>query len=75
MTKKTKELRSLPITEMEEKMYELKQALSKEKSTLASGTKTEKPGKIKQIKKNIARIHTILQEKKNKKTEVKKANE
>lgn len=48
---------------MYEKVAELKTELAKEKALVASGTRPEKPGKIKSIRKTIARILTIIKEK------------
>lgn len=61
---KAKEINSMGIHEIEEKIVELKQELAKEKSTIASGTKSEHPGKINNLRKDIARLFTILKTKK-----------
>ena len=60
---KTKELRGMGKEEMNEKLQQLKIELSKEKGAIASGTKAENPGKVKEIRKTIARILTIKKEK------------
>jgi large subunit ribosomal protein L29 len=59
---KKKELRSLGSEELREKLKQLKSELSSEKGSIASGTKPDNPGKIKEIKRTIARILTILHE-------------
>jgi large subunit ribosomal protein L29 len=56
---RTKELRAMTPAEMEEKQVQLALELSKEKSAVASGTKPENPGKIREMKKTIARMETV----------------
>ena len=60
---KKKEIRNQGIEELKQNLLELKQELSKEKSTIASGTRSENPGKIKKTRRNIARLITIIKEK------------
>ncbi len=62
-----KELREKTIEELEKIERELKTELSREKSAVKSGTKAENPGKIKEIRKTIARIKTIMKERGEKK--------
>ena len=64
---KTKELRAMSKEELNEKLQQLEVELGKEKGAVASGTKPENPGKIREIRKTIARILIIQREK----TEVK----
>jgi len=59
---KAKELRAMGKQELLDKMREIKTELSKEKGAVASGTKAENPGNIKQMRRTIARIKTILKE-------------
>ena len=59
---KLKELRALPVEEAKEKLAALQQQLAKERATLASGVRPENPGKIRSIRKAIARLHTIITE-------------
>jgi large subunit ribosomal protein L29 len=59
---KRKELRSLGSEELKDKLKQLKSELSTEKGSVASGTKPDNPGKIKEIKRTIARILTVLHE-------------
>ena len=61
---KAKELRTMSKDELTEQVVDLKQELSKERATIASGTRSENPGKINKIKKDIARILTVLATKK-----------
>ena len=59
----TKDFRGLARDELESRMAEFKKELLKLNVEVASGANTSSPGKIKQVKKNIARILTILNEK------------
>ena len=60
---KTKELRAMAKEELNEKLQQLETELSKEKGAVASGTKPDNPGKIREVRKTIARIITIQKEK------------
>ena len=64
MVLKAKELRVLQKDELEGQLLELKQLLSKERATIAGGTRAENPGKIRRIRRDIARILTVLASKK-----------
>lgn len=57
------EIRDLSIVEMDEKIAELRNELLRERSLVASGGVPENPGKIKEIKRTIARILTIKSQK------------
>jgi large subunit ribosomal protein L29 len=56
--------------EKKEKLEELKTEYSREKAAVASGTRPENPGKIRELRKTIARIITIQNETPKKETEV-----
>ncbi|MAG18034.1 MAG: 50S ribosomal protein L29 [Candidatus Diapherotrites archaeon] len=56
-------LRDNSVEELEGKLVDLKNVLSKEKAMVASGTRAEKPSKIKNTRRQIARILTIVAEK------------
>ncbi len=60
---KAKELRSMNEAELENKSIELKKELMKSNSQVAIGTVPKNPGKIKEMKKAIAKIITIRKEK------------
>jgi large subunit ribosomal protein L29 len=64
MAEKFKEKLKLSEKELNEKALELKQELTKERALAASGTKSEKPGKIRTLRREIARILTALEQKK-----------
>ena len=61
--KQTKEFRTLGPEEIKNKLDELKKELMKEGVHTSSGTAPPNPGKIRQIKKNVARLLTILNQK------------
>ncbi len=56
---KTKEIRKLKPEEMEKKLGELKLELTTLEGQSATGTPPKSPGKIKQLKKTIAKMRTI----------------
>ncbi len=60
---KAKDLVGLEKEDLTAKIVELKQDLAKERATIASGTKSENPGKIRKIRRDIARVFTILKTK------------
>ncbi|MDH5429159.1 MAG: 50S ribosomal protein L29 [Nitrospirota bacterium] len=56
------QLRNLEKTELSEKIAQLKQELFHFRSQLAMG-RMENPMKIREAKRNIARVHTIIRQK------------
>lgn len=60
---KNKELKVLSELELENKSTELKKELMKINSQIATGTLPKSPGKIKEMKRTIAKILTIKTEK------------
>lgn len=62
-----RELREMGEDGLQEKLLELKIELSKQRGTISSGTKPESPGKIKKMRRDIARILTIMNETQSKK--------
>jgi len=60
---KAKEIRQMSENQIKEKMNEIKKDLMKANSQVAVGTAPENPGQIKQMKKTIARMLTIISEK------------
>ncbi|MBS3139408.1 50S ribosomal protein L29 [Candidatus Woesearchaeota archaeon] len=58
--KTTKDLKSLPQDGLKEKLGEFKKELLKLNVQVATGANASSPGKLKQTKKNIARILTLL---------------
>ncbi|MEM4256950.1 MAG: 50S ribosomal protein L29 [Candidatus Diapherotrites archaeon] len=61
--KKLLPLRDKSIEELEAEIVQLRTELGKEKASIAHGTRAEKPAKIKNIRRRIARILTIISEK------------
>lgn len=59
----TKELRALSGEELGKRLEEFKKELLKLNVQVATGANPSNPGQLKQLKKNIARILTILKEK------------
>jgi large subunit ribosomal protein L29 len=62
--KAVKELRELTDEELNKRLAELKLELLKEQGNVKMGRPIKNSGRIKQIKKSIARILTIKQERK-----------
>jgi large subunit ribosomal protein L29 len=60
---KIKEIRSMSKEDLLVKMEELRKELVKINGQVSTGTTPKSPGQVKQIKKNIAKILTILKEK------------
>lgn len=60
---KIKEIRSMSKEDLQVKLEELKKELIKINAQISTGTTPKSPGHVKQIKKSIAKILTILQEK------------
>lgn len=60
---RSEEIRDLSLEEMNEKLAELRAELLRQKSMIASGGAPENPGRIKEIRRTIARILTIKTQK------------
>ena len=63
MATKNKELNQMDKVQIEARLKELKKELMKINTQKSTGSTPENPGKIKQIKRTIARILTILNNK------------
>ena len=59
---RAKEAKGMSTEELEKQMQQLHTELSRERGSVASGTQAENPGKIRETRKTIARIKTILHE-------------
>lgn len=66
------EVRGLSNEEAIEKLAKLRRELAKERAIIESGTRPEKPSKIRNIKRDIARILTTLNERRKSKITNKK---
>ncbi|MDY6776921.1 MAG: 50S ribosomal protein L29 [Candidatus Nanohaloarchaea archaeon] len=60
---RTEEIRDMADEELEEKLEDLNLELSKEKGQIEVGGFPEDPGRIKEIRRTIARIKTVMGEK------------
>ncbi|MBI4151437.1 50S ribosomal protein L29 [Candidatus Woesearchaeota archaeon] len=61
--KSTQELNSLNVNEIRKRLEEFKKELLKLNIQVVSGASTPNPGKIRQTKKSIARLNTVLHQK------------
>ncbi len=59
---RTKEIRAMDIAAREKKLFEMREELMHERGVAAMGGAPPNPGKIRALRKNIARIHTIQSE-------------
>jgi large subunit ribosomal protein L29 len=66
MKLKIKEIKSMPAEDLNSKLDELRKDLVKHNAQIATGTTPKSPGQIKQIKKTIARILTVMKTKESK---------
>ncbi len=63
MFMKINEMRAMSILEARKQILELRTELAKERAVAAGGTRPENPGKIRGIKKKVARFLTVINEK------------
>jgi large subunit ribosomal protein L29 len=56
------EMRSMALSDAMEQLAQLRAELAKERAVVAGGTRPENPGKIRQLRKTIARMLTIMRE-------------
>lgn len=59
---RVKEIRNLSGKDIEKRAAELKLEMAKERANISIGATTTSPGKIKEIRRTIARINTIKKE-------------
>lgn len=59
---KLKDYRKMKSSELEIKLLEMKKELMKENAQVARGTTPKSPGMLRLLRKNIARIHTLIGE-------------
>nr|MDO8091037.1 50S ribosomal protein L29 [Candidatus Sigynarchaeota archaeon] len=59
-----KDIRKWSTEELEKKLLEYRSELLEQRALQASGGEIENPGRIKEIKKTIARILTVINERK-----------
>ena len=70
---KKKDLKKTSPAELKKRLEELKKELMKYNAQISTGKVTESPGKVRLIKKTIARLNTFLNIKRNQKIETKEA--
>ncbi len=61
---KKSKIREMADAELSAKLYEFQKELNSERGLLASGGRTSNPGKIKELRRSVARALTILHERK-----------
>src|SRR3989344_990591 len=61
---KKSKIREMADAEMQTRLFEFQRELNTERGMLATGGRTSNPGKIRQLKKGIARMLTIISERK-----------
>lgn len=66
---KVKDIRSMDIESLKKKLEDLRKDMVKINAQVAIGTTPKNPGQVKAIKKTIAKIITIINEKKSDKIE------
>ncbi len=59
---RSEEIRDMADEEMDDKLFELRSELLSERSKIAAGGVADNPGRIKEIRRTIARILTIKKE-------------
>ena len=57
---KSKDLKQLTLEDLDKKLDELYKERIKHEAQVATGTTPKSPGELKNIKKNIARLHFII---------------
>ncbi|VVC01022.1 50S ribosomal protein L29 [uncultured archaeon] len=61
---KSSKVRDFADAELKAKLFEYQKELNSERGLLASGGRTSNPGKLRELRKTIARIITIMHERK-----------
>ncbi|MFA6214005.1 MAG: 50S ribosomal protein L29 [Candidatus Micrarchaeia archaeon] len=57
-------IREMSDSELSAKLFEFQKELNSERGMLASGGRTSNPGKISELRRSVARVLTIMQERK-----------
>jgi large subunit ribosomal protein L29 len=57
------ELASMDVETLNKRLFELRKELNSERGLIASGGRSQNPGKIKELKRTIARILTLISQK------------
>lgn len=61
---RSNEIRDMSIEEMEAELAELRSELARERSVAAAGGSLDNPGRVKELRRTIARVLTIMKEEK-----------
>ena len=61
---KKNKIREMTDAELSAKLFEFQKELNSERGKLASGGRTSNPGKISELRRSVARVLTIIQERK-----------
>lgn len=59
---RTEDMRDMDVQELRERMNDLRKELAEEKGQIEMGGFAENPGRISEMRKTIARINTVLNE-------------
>jgi len=59
---RTKEIRDMPADERTKRLDELKTELSKLRTMISAGGSIENPGRVKALRKTIAKMMTVMRE-------------
>ena len=62
---KFKEIADMDVAELQSKLLEIQAELMKQNAQVATGTTPKSPGQLREMKKTIARIVQVLNQKKN----------
>ena len=63
---RSNEIRDMNVEEIESQLAELKSELAREKAVIAAGGSLDNPGRVKELRRTIARLLTIKKEKETK---------
>ncbi len=59
---KSDEIRDMNLDEMKAKLRELRSELARERAVIASGGSLENPGRVRELRRTIARLLTVIKE-------------
>ncbi len=63
---KLSEMRSTSLQDLKEQVIQLRSELAKERAVIAGGTRPENPGRIRNLRKTIAKLLTVANERERK---------
>lgn len=59
---KSDEIRDMNLDEMKAKLREMRSELARERAVIASGGSLENPGRVRELRRTIARLLTVIKE-------------